>query len=154
MGFDEYVANSWMIPLFPLIGAVIAGLLGPRVLRGRSHWPIWIGVGVSALISLGLLIATIHDVGLTGDGGMIGRSATWFNWIHAGDFVADAGAWVDPLTAVMLMVVCGIGLLITVFAAGYMKGEAGYFRFFAYLGLFIFSMTCLVLGNNFIMRVN
>ena len=51
----------------------------------------------------------------------------------------------------MLCVVCGIGFLITVFAAGYMKGEAGYFRFFAYLGLFIFAMTCLVMGNNLIM---
>src|SRR5262249_22777154 len=55
------------------------------------------------------------------------------------------------LTAVMLCVVCGIGFLITVFAAGYMKGEAGYFRFFAYLGLFIFMMCCLVMGNNLIM---
>ena len=51
----------------------------------------------------------------------------------------------------MLCVVCGIGFLITIFAAGYMKGEEGYFRFFAYLGLFIFAMTCLVMGNNFIM---
>ena len=51
----------------------------------------------------------------------------------------------------MLCVVCGIGFLITVFAAGYMKGEAGYFRFFAYLGLFIFTMTSLVMGNNLIM---
>src|SRR5437660_10760170 len=51
----------------------------------------------------------------------------------------------------MLCVVTGIGFFITVFAAGYMKGEAGYFRFFAYLGLFIFSMTCLVMGNNFVM---
>src|SRR5687768_15734254 len=51
----------------------------------------------------------------------------------------------------MLCVVCGIGFFITVFAAGYMKGEEGYFRFFAYLGLFIFAMTCLVMGNNLIM---
>jgi NADH-quinone oxidoreductase subunit L len=51
----------------------------------------------------------------------------------------------------MLCVVCGIGFLITVFAAGYMKGESGYFRFFAYLGLFIFMMTCLVMGGNLIM---
>ena len=80
----------------------------------------------------------------------------WFDWIVAGDdtgakFNASAGAFIDPLTAVMLSVVCGIGFLITVFAAGYMKGEAGYFRFFAYLGLFIFAMTCLVLGDNLVM---
>ena len=51
----------------------------------------------------------------------------------------------------MLSVVTGVGLIITIFAAGYMKGEEGYSRFFAYLGLFIFSMTCLVMGNNLIM---
>jgi NADH-quinone oxidoreductase subunit L len=79
----------------------------------------------------------------------------WFRWITAGDashlFNVSAGAWIDPLTAVMLCVVCGIGFLIMVFAAGYMKGEAGYWRFFAYLGLFIFAMTCLVMGDNLIM---
>src|SRR5205814_3530693 len=57
----------------------------------------------------------------------------------------------DPLTAVMLCVVCGIGLLICIYAAGYMKGEEGYFRFFAFLGLFIFMMTTLVMGENLIM---
>jgi NADH-quinone oxidoreductase subunit L len=62
-----------------------------------------------------------------------------------------AGAFLDPLTAVMLCVVCGIGFLITVFAAGYMKGEEGYWRFFAYLGLFIFAMTILVMGDNLVM---
>src|SRR5581483_3568766 len=75
----------------------------------------------------------------------------WYTWIEAGDFKATAGFFFDPLTAVMLCVVTCIGFLITVFSAGYMKGEEGYFRFFAYLGLFIFSMTCLVMGNNFIM---
>ena len=84
---------------------------------------------------------------------------TWFTWIQSGDsarggkwfFNIAAGAFIDPLTAVMLAVVCGIGFLIAVFAAGYMKGEAGYWRFFAYIGLFIFSMTCLVMGDNLIM---
>ena len=75
----------------------------------------------------------------------------WYTWITAGNFQADGGLLFDPLTAVMLCVVTGIGFLITVFAAGYMKGEAGYFRFFAYLGLFIFMMTILVMGNNFLM---
>ena len=63
----------------------------------------------------------------------------------------QVGFLFDPLTAVMLCVVTGIGFLITVFAAGYMKGEEGYFRFFAYLGLFIFMMTMLVMGDNLLM---
>src|SRR3954447_13261118 len=99
-------------------------------------------------------------------GKSIGIPWDYFTWIQAGDssvrfdprsgkppesFSVTAGFWFDPLTAVMLTVVCGIGFFITVFAAGYMKGEEGYFRFFAYLGLFIFMMTLLVMGNNLIM---
>ena len=77
--------------------------------------------------------------------------STIYNWIAAGNFTASAGFFFDPLTAVMLTVVTGVGFIITIFAAGYMKGEEGYSRFFAYLGLFIFSMTCLVMGNNLVM---
>lgn len=146
--FETFVDHSYLIPLLPLIGAMISGFFGAKWLKGNSHWPIWIGVGISAIISIGLLVHMSNEV--VGHGG-IGRSDHWFDWITAGKFRAEAGAWIDPLTAVMLTVVCGIGFFITVFASGYMKGEEGYFRFFAYLGLFIFSMTCLVMGNNFIM---
>src|SRR5256885_1607681 len=149
MGFEEFVNYSFLIPLLPLVGAIVSGFFGARWLKGHSHWPIWIGVGASAFLSIGLLLATINDA--HGASPMVGQGAHWFNWINAGRFNAEAGAWIDPLTAVMLSVVCGIGFLICVFAAGYMKGEEGYFRFFAYLGLFIFSMTCLVMGSNFIM---
>jgi NADH-quinone oxidoreductase subunit L len=154
------VKLSYLIPLLPLIGAVLAGC-APKKLRPMAHWPIWIGVGLSSLLSLsllgGMLWLWVH--------GTVGNDLThiqqWYTWIDArsttGDFasrpgfVVNAAAWFDPLTAVMLSVVTGIGLLITIYAAGYMHGEAGYFRFFAYLGLFIFSMTILVMGNNFVM---
>jgi NADH-quinone oxidoreductase subunit L len=142
------VKYSYLIPLLPLIGAAIAGFFGAKILKGNSHWPIWIGVGASAVISLSLLFQML---GLAGDHQPVTQIVDWYTWIEAGDFKATAGAYFDPLTAVMLSVVTGIGFLITVYAAGYMKGESGYFRFFAYLGLFIFSMTCLVMGNNFIM---
>jgi len=147
---DQYVSNSWLIPLLPLIGAMIAGFFGARRLKGQSHWPIWLGVGASAVYCIGLLISVVHD-SHTLSGGAIGSSSIWFTWMQAGNFRVDAGAWIDPLTAMMLVVVTGIGFFITVFAAGYMKGEGGYYRFFAFLGLFIFMMTCLVMGNNFIM---
>jgi NADH-quinone oxidoreductase subunit L len=78
-------------------------------------------------------------------------SKIWYNWITADTFTVNAGFWFDPLTAVMLCVVTGIGFFITVFAKGYMAGESGYFRFFAYLGLFLFAMTILVMGENLIM---
>src|SRR5215204_4836672 len=168
------VKFSWLIPLLPLIGAVVAGFGGARWLKQKSHWPIWIGVGLSAVLSFALLFGMLanrphdHETGgttLHGTGasavieskpGMhrnfpLAVNRNWYSWITAGDFKVEAGAFIDPLTAVMLCVVCGIGLLITVFAAGYMKGEKGYFRFFAYLGLFIFAMTVLVMGNNFVM---
>src|SRR6185437_688939 len=95
----------------------------------------------------------------------------FFTWVSVGDpafnntadhpqdvlgnpgahFEVKAGFFFDTLTVIMLCVVTGIGFLITVFSAGYMHGEEGYWRFFAYLGLFIFMMCCLVMGNNLIM---
>ncbi len=185
---DFVIAHSWLIPLLPLIGAAIAGFFGAKWLKGQSHWPVWIGVGISAVLSLTLLVnmlARAHGVEESGPPSTeVNQSVRWFTWIDVGNpnatwnaehnrwedasraslgqppvdlgqapvhFVVEAGAWFDPLTAVMLSVVCGIGFVIIVFAAGYMKGEAGYFRFFAYLGLFIFMMSCLVMGNNLIM---
>jgi NADH-quinone oxidoreductase subunit L len=142
------VKYAYLIPLLPLFGAMIAGFLGAKILRGNSHWPIWLGVGASALISLSLLFGMI---GLWHDGKPLSVVVDWYTWIEAGSFKATAGCFIDSLTAIMLCVVTGIGFLITVYSAGYMKGESGYFRFFAYLGLFIFAMTCLVMGNNFIM---
>src|SRR3984957_20817160 len=142
------VKYSYLIPLMPLFGAMIAGFFGAKVLRGQSHWPIWLGVAFSAVMSISLLVGMI---GLWHDGKPLSAVVDWYTWIEAGPFKATAGCFIDALTAIMLCVVTGIGFLITVFAAGYMKGEEGYFRFFAYLGLFIFSMTCLVMGNNFIM---
>ena len=171
--------HSYLIPLLPLLGAIVAGLFGAKVLKGQSHWPIWLGVGASAVMSIVLLLGMLrgpgplfpgaphvvneladrmadHAQAQAGHSDSLWAVRHWFDWIVAGDdngakFNAAAGAFIDPLTAVMLSVVCGIGFLITVFAAGYMKGEAGYFRFFAYLGLFIFSMTCLVMGDNLVM---
>ena len=194
------VQYSWLIPLLPIIGAMIAGFLGARWLKGQSHWPIWLGVGISAVISISLLFGMLGIKGehgnpsdtrtqaqinsereahtAQGESLSFPRSSSkkWFSWVTAGGtdqtykhydngdvrsadgtvnplrpFYVEAGAWLDPLSATMLCVVTGIGFFITVFAAGYMKGEEGYFRFFAYLGLFIFSMTCLVMGNNFVM---
>jgi NADH-quinone oxidoreductase subunit L len=223
---DFVIEHSYLIPLLPLIGAAAAGFFGARHLRHNSHWPIWIGVGASAVLSIVLLLGMLsrwdphaHGDG-HGDAGAAGTAATapahetpaghvatehagadddaevavnpaeglynaptlafhkhLYTWIAVGEkqvpqadaagneiiqngqrlmksvpaFVADAGFLFDPVTAVMLCVVCGIGFLITVFAKGYMVGEAGYFRFFAYLGLFIFMMTILVMGENLVM---
>src|SRR6266550_2050036 len=148
------VKFSYLIPLLPLLGAIAAGFGGARWLKQNSHWPIWIGVGLSALLSFGLLFGMIGHWPHGEETGLhraLAVNSDWYTWIATGDFKVQAGAFLDPLTAVMLCVVCGIGLLITIYAAGYMKGEEGYFRFFAYLGLFIFAMTVLVMANNFVL---
>ena len=174
---------SYLIPLLPLAAAAIVGLFGAKVLKEKSHWPIWLGVLGSAILSiwiLGGMISLASDEnapgGLTTHGSSesypLARSVEWFTWIRAGNsafagtsarpqdnvgsnpaayFHAAAGFFFDPLTAVMLCVITCIGFLIIVFAAGYMKGEEGYWRFFAYLGLFIFAMTILVMGDNLVM---
>ena len=162
------IKYSWLIPLLPLVGAAISGFFGARWLKGRSHWPIWLGVGGSAVLSFMLLVGMWHlmpEATYRADPANAGRPLDLagfaryqlsyvqqsFTWIQAGGFRAAAGFFFDPLTAVMLCVVTGIGFLITVFSKGYMSGEGGYFRFFAYLGLFIFMMTILVMGENFVM---
>lgn len=154
------IQYSYLIPLAPLLGAIIAGFFGAKWLKGQSHWPIWLGVGLSALLSICLLAEMLqlwHGGTIEGEkasehaAGSLTYVKNFFTWIEAGNFKVQWGYFFDSLTATMLCVVCGIGFFITVFAAGYMKGEAGYFRFFAYLGLFIFMMTNLVMGENLIM---
>ncbi len=157
------IQYAWLIPLLPLLGAIVAGFFGARWLKGNSHWPIWIGVGCSALLSISLLIGMLglwHPGHEGASAEPLAYNRVLFDWITSGNpankpgdqlFNAEAGFFFDPLTAVMLCVVTGIGFFITVFAAGYMKGEKGYFRFFSYLGLFIFMMCCLVMGNNLLM---
>jgi NADH-quinone oxidoreductase subunit L len=82
----------------------------------------------------------------------IGRlSFNYFCWIQSESFVANFGFMFDQLTAIMILVVTGIGFLIHIYSTGYMGHEGGYYRFFAYLNLFMFSMLTLVLANNFVL---
>jgi len=167
------VKYSFLIPLLPLLGAMVSGLFGARLLKGASHWPIWIGVGASAVLCFSVLLGNPTARGMLAQWRdlenaprpvspqALAASRDWYTWIEAGtthpqpgqtgQFTATAGAWIDPLTAVMLCVVTGIGLFITIYAAAYMKGDDGYYRFFAFVGLFIFAMCILVMANNFIL---
>ena len=74
-----------------------------------------------------------------------------YQWVTSGDFQAAMGFLLDPLSAVMILVVTGVGLLIHIYSIGYMHGDEGFQRYFAYLNLFIFSMLLLVMGNNFLL---
>jgi NADH-quinone oxidoreductase subunit L len=130
-----------LIPLLPLIGFLINILLGKEVTRDKAHWPAVLAVVGSWLCAL----ATLSDV----VGGKV-IDADLYTWILSGTFKVSVGFLIDPLTAVMLMVVTTCAMLIHIYAIGYMHGDTGYYRFFAYLNLFTFCMLMLIMGNNFL----
>jgi NADH-quinone oxidoreductase subunit L len=134
------VSSVWLIPALPLLGALLNMGLG-RITGRRAHW-----IAVPAVAVSFVMACAIFPRARAG-----GFTTTLYSWIVAGDFDASVTALVDPLTGVMLLVVTGVGLLIHLYSIGYMHGDPGYARFFAYLNLFLFSMTMLVLAGNFLL---
>ena len=128
------------IPFLPLAAFVLTLLLGKRW-GVRAHWlPI-----VTVLLSFACALAAFFRVR---SGEIINQDL--YTWIQSGSLTVSVGFLVDQLTAVMLLVVTSVSSLVHIYSVGYMKGEDGYYRFFAYLSLFTFSMLMLVLGNNFL----
>lgn len=133
-------ASLLAIPLLPLASFVLTLLLGKRW-GTRAHWlPI-----ISVLLSFGCALVAFNRVR---SGVIINQDI--YTWIQSGNLSVSVGFLVDQLTSVMLIVVTSISSLVHIYSVGYMKGEEGYYRFFAYLSLFTFSMLMLVLGNNFL----
>jgi proton-translocating NADH-quinone oxidoreductase chain L len=135
-----FVRYAWLIPFFPLLGAAVAAF-GARRLRSAAHWPVWIGIGLAFLVSLGTLASAEADLKYT----------VISNWLPAGDLDVPIEMRLDGLSTMMLSMVTFVSGLVAVFAAGYMAGDPGYPRFFALIGLFVFSMTGLVLSNNYLL---
>src|SRR6266550_845373 len=132
--------NLWLIPAFPLLGFLVNGLLGRR----RSNaFVSAVAVG-SVLLSFAWVVKTL----MAFDAPYIERHATWF---QSGDLRVGFDLSLDRLTAVMLLVVTGVGSLIHIYATGYMSHEGGYYRFFAYLNLFMFFMLTLVMAANYVL---
>lgn len=131
----------WLIPIFPLAGVLINLFFG-RALRKISDWIACLAVGASFIVAL---IAFSHV--LNGET----LNYNFFDWIVVGHFKTSIGMLVDPLSAIMLLVVTGVSFLIHIYSIGYMHGDEGYTRFFIYLNLFVFSMLMLVLANNFLL---
>ena len=138
--------NLWVIPLLPLIGAAINGLLGRRfknamvsavallftaVSFGWAAWAVW-----TAWPGSGVALPHIEVVA---------------TWIAAGKFSAPFAFQLDQLSMIMVLVVTGVGFLIHIYSVGYMAHEGGFYRFFAYLNLFMFFMLTLVLANNYLL---
>jgi NADH-quinone oxidoreductase subunit L len=136
----------WLIPLLPLAGSALNGILGRRFPKPLISTIACGTAGASLLMALAAVAQ------------MLARPAAEriyilpvFTWIQSGDFIARAELLLDPLSAVMLLVVTGVGFLIHIYSIGYMHAEDGYYRFFSYLNLFMFSMLVLVLASNFLL---
>jgi NADH-quinone oxidoreductase subunit L len=193
----------WLVPLLPLIGAAINGLLGRKF---RFSEPLIGGIAVgSVALAFLISVAAVYSYGFGGhphwpNAYLTSEDGFSFNWIPGGAVSINQGSearleaqlnkaaaermasmtpeeraqagpqaylsvdpqryallnieWsyqLDPLSAVFMLIVTGVGLCIFIFATGYMHGEAGFYRFFAYMGLFMFAMLVLVMGSNFLM---
>src|SRR5215472_1065217 len=137
--------HLWIIPLLPLAGAAINGLLGKRFPRTLVNT---IALGSTALAFAFALWVAAQFAGLPAS--QIPYVEAHSSWIATGYFSVNWGFYLDQLSLVMLLVVTGVGFVIHVFSVGYMKHEGGYYRYFAYLNIFMFFMLMLVLADNYL----
>jgi NADH-quinone oxidoreductase subunit L len=136
----------WLIPLLPLFGFLVNGL-GLKWMPRKAAGYLACGVvGAAFAIGVGALLELIKLP-------LADRSVTHllFPWIVAGDFHVNVAFMWDPLSAVMTLIVTGVGFLIHVYSLGYMAHDEGFKRYFAYLNLFMFAMLVLVLADNFLL---
>jgi NADH-quinone oxidoreductase subunit L len=137
--------HLWIIPALPLLGAAVNGLLARNWPQSRINLTAVGTTGVAFLAALELAREfsawwALHS---------LPYYKAFFPWIVAGPFRADFGLYVDQLTVVMVLVVTGVGWVIHIYSTGYMAHEGGYYRFFAYLNLFMFFMLLLVMAGNY-----
>jgi NADH-quinone oxidoreductase subunit L len=156
MPTEFFLRSIWLIPLFPLAGAATMFFIGRRLSNGAVS-AVGVGsVGLSMIFAFGAILQLIAR-----EPAQRVVEIILFDWVPAGamhtmsgrlvNFNAQWAMLLDPLSAVMLGVVTGVGFLIHVYSTGYMAHEGGYYRFFGYLNLFMFSMLVLVLGNNLLL---
>ncbi|MBI5183661.1 MAG: NADH-quinone oxidoreductase subunit L [Nitrospinae bacterium] len=136
----------WLIPLSPLIGFLINGLLGRKIDKDSVGY---IGCGVVGLSFVLAVLSLFSLLQLTPEQRVFEKIL--YTWIESGGFKAEIGFQLDPLSAIMILVVSGIGLVIHIYSIGYMHDDEGYPRYFSYLNLFTFAMLLLVLANNLLL---
>jgi len=133
-------ALRWIV-LFPLLGAAINGLLGKRLGRANVHLVACGAIFASFVISaIALYTVSFGDVSRITD--------LWWRWFEIGGVPVEMSLSIDRLSAVLMCVVTGVGFLIHIFSTEYMSHDEGYWRYFAYLNLFVAAMSLLVLGSN------
>ena len=146
----------WLVPVFPLLGAAVQLIVGRRLSKNAVSA---VSVGLPGLSLLWALGCFAEFLKLPADVHVFNR--VLYSWLPAGayrladgslgNFNVHVGFQLDPLSVVMMLVVTGIGFIIHVYSIGYMANEGGYYRFFGYMNLFMFSMLILVLANNYLM---
>lgn len=148
--------SLWMIIALPLLGAFIAGVFGKSMGRANTYLVTCGAVFGSFLLSIlvfwttadfGSIVGNVHG----GPAWTYAVGADFGTWFQAGDFQARFGLYADHLSGTMLLVITGVGFLIHLYSTGYMSHDAGYWRFFAYLNLFVAMMLTLVLGDSLVL---
>ncbi|MBZ2208263.1 NADH-quinone oxidoreductase subunit L [Massilia soli] len=134
------------IPLAPLVGSLVAGLLGTKFLgnvvgRKTSHTVTILGVLIALILSVQTLMAVLDGASFNG---------TIYNWMTVGTLKLEVGFQIDTLSAMMMCVVTFVSLMVHIYTIGYMAEDEGYNRFFSYISLFTFAMLMLVMANNFL----
>src|SRR5512141_397392 len=130
-----------LVPLAPLAGAIVVGLLGAKLGRAVSHWLCILGVAMAMVASYFVWQDVRAGHVFNGD---------VYTWLQSGSLRITVGFLIDPLTATMMLVVTFVSLMVHVYTIGYMADDPGYTRFFSYISLFTFSMLMLVMSNNFL----
>src|SRR6186997_47597 len=137
--------------VLPMLGFLVTAVVGRR-LGKQAHWVPVIAIFAVWVAAMMLVVNVLSGAAplLPGSEDSHGYVVDWFTWIPADNFVVNVGFVVDALTATLLIVVTTIGLLVHVYSIGYMSHDPGYWRFFAYLNLFMFSMLLLILAGSFL----
>jgi NADH-quinone oxidoreductase subunit L len=139
------VNAAYLIPLLPLAGFVLLLLGGKRLGEPAAGWLATVATGGAFVASV---VTFISLIGRSSDDRSVTKS--FFTWIQTGGFQVKTSLLIDPLSVTMVLFVTGVSTLIHLYSIGYMKGDPRFRQFFVYLNLFVFSMVCLVLADNFL----
>ncbi|MCL4395500.1 MAG: NADH-quinone oxidoreductase subunit L [Chloroflexi bacterium] len=134
----------WLVPALPLAGAAVNAVASRKMPRRLVS-----AIGVGS-VGAAFVFALLAFLALEGGAGSRVIQVPVYTWIPVGGFTIDFALLLDPLSALMILVVTGVGFLIHVYSTGYMADDESYGRFFTYLNLFVFSMLVLVLGSNYL----
>ena len=152
----DLAPSLWWIIALPLIGALVTGVAGKRLGRGNVQLIASAAVAGSFILSL-LSFWAINSPQATTQNGVTGHSIryamghTFGTWFSAGDFTVNYGLHVDHLTGILLLVITGVGFLIHLYSTEYMSHDKGYWRYFAYLNLFVAMMLTLVMADSLVL---